>query len=260
MKKLFILTCLLLSFVIVLSSCSFKDVKKEINNVLGKEEMTIINGFEVPIDAVDKAEYYKADDVRYLEIGDTVEDYILISNSTDGDIELGTKGLFYTLNGVTVYNTFDDAKISEDELSLMYEGDNLIEIKKNNKFLVADITATYSSEGTDVFTTGFDLVEAIWTDRGKSLTDIRPTMVWFSNHPAKDDEELDFAHKYFVYRIKPNEPTHLKIGMFVGNSYINAKDVFLIVDGPSEITEGYTPTYFRLISDKTVFMSKEGTI
>ncbi|MDD5796501.1 MAG: hypothetical protein PUD24_06170 [Oscillospiraceae bacterium] len=259
MKNVLHMLCGIICIAVFLTSCSDANIDGNSKNLLAGEQTTVINGYEFPIDAVDHDHtYITANDVTYLGIGDTINDYVCLSNEEIGDFERGVKGLTYTLNHVTVYNSLSDAGVSFDDCYDLYDEQSIPEIN-NNKFMVVDMTAYYSIEdgNESSINVSLDFDIKFWNDKGANYHDIRPSLLWFSMHPVETDEELDRNKQYFVYRIKPGEAADFKLGILVGESYVNEHDVYLAQSGPEQKIDGFTPYYFKLFSEKTEYMYGE---
>lgn len=258
MKK----TCLLIVIFCLsfsLSSCSYLNIDDNIQHLLSGEDTTIINGYEFPLDAVDtNNKYITADDVTYLEIGDSINDYVYLLSEEIGEFERGVEGLTYSLNKVTVYNSMSDAGESFDDCYDLYGEQNIPEIK-NNKFIVIDMTANYNSTDSSEssINVGLEFDVKFWNDKGANYNDVRPSLIWFSMHPSETDEELDSDKQYFVYRIKPGESVDFKLGILAGESYVNDADVYLAQSGPEQKVDGFTHYYFKLLADKTEYLYGE---
>ena len=237
---------------ILMTGCTPAD-----NSILPAEQTTIINGYEFPIDAVDTdTAYITADDVTYLDIGETVNSYVHFLSEEAGEFEQGVKGLTYTLNSVTVYNSISDSGVSFDDTCGLYDDTAQI---RNNKFIVADMTADYNSpDGSDApVNVALNFAVMFWHEKAFDYGNVRPSLIWFSMHPDETDEELDRNHDYFVFRIKTGESVQFKLGILAGESYVNDGDVYLSADSAELKMEGYTYYHFRLLSDKTEFMYGE---
>ena len=258
-NRIYILCVLIVIFAICLSSCSYSNMDDNIQNLLAGEDITIINGYEIPLDAVDtNSKYITADDVTYLDIGDSINDYVYLLSEEIGEFERGVDGLTYSLNKVTVYNSISDAGVSFDDCYDLYDEQNIPEIM-NNKFIVIDMTANYNSidSSESSINVGLEFDVKFWKDKGANYNDIRPSMIWFSMHPSESDEELDRNKQYFVYRIKTGESVDFKLGVLAGESYVNDADVFLAQAGPEQKVEGFTHYYFKLLSNKTEYLYGE---
>ncbi len=257
MKKNFLLLCSVICAVVCVTGCSHLNTD---GNILAGKRTTVINGYEFPIDAVDNDNtYITADDVTYIEIGDSVRDYVYLSTEEIGEFERGVEGLTYSLNKVSIYNSIYDAGVSFDDCYDLYGEQNIPKIE-NNKFIVLDMTAHYDSDDRSNTSVNVALgfYEKFWNDKDFDYSNIRPSLIWFSLHPDEADEELDRNQQYFVYRIKPGESVDFQLGILAGESYIDDADVYLAQEGPDIKYEGYTYYAFRLISDKTEFEYGEG--
>lgn len=261
MKKTIIALCLFLTVTVLLSGCSYSKLDDKIQHVLNGEKTTIINGYEVPVKDDENLEYISSDDVKYLEIGETIQDYVYFSSEDFGELEYGEKGLTYCLNKVTVYDSISDSGVDYNDLSGMINNEDA-KLIRNNKFIIADMTADYNppEDSKDLVNIGFSFIASNWnTDREFSFDDTIPMLVWFSLHPDENDEELDRDHNYFVFRMKPGDSVDFKVGIIAGESFVSDKDVYLALDGPEQRIEGFNRQYFKLISEKTEYANAEGS-
>lgn len=194
-------------------------------------------------------------EISYKGIGESYPTYraFTVKDSADPmEMQVGDLGLTYTLEDVTVYESFtkaqEDAKLDE-YCSDGYHGDD--------PFILIGMTATYKAPSADKNTI---ITQLSGTVDGRFLenkpcpdsTNV-PALSYFSLRPKADDKELDKDHDFYSYRIQDGDSIYFQIGVTCGPEWIESKNVYLEVTSlppvPDEIIGDTTRRMFVLLPE-----------
>lgn len=255
-QKLLALTMASL-LILTASGCSYREIDDAIQKEM-KENTPEggIDGYTSDGRAFNILEPIPKDSATYKGIGESFPAYAQYTDSEGELIETGIDGLEYTLNDVIVYDSITEAPITRDECMEVEE-----ESLNGNSFILVDMTAKYTApeQGEDeVIATTTDLTAIYMDGKGndnfeerKSINNLPPYPIYFSAHPKKGDERLDYEHNYFSYIIKNGETLNFKLGILTGKEFIESKNIIIMVNGQDTYVEGYPYQYFDLFSKKS---------
>lgn len=116
---------------------------------------------------------------------------------------------------------------------------------ENTPFVLVELEALYKAPDGAETEIVADANELSGTALDSQITqqmeeEMYPAIGFFSLRPDKDDPSLDYRHNFFSYRIKAGEPITFQVGLFCGQSYIDAKNVYLEVNVIPSIEEEIT--------------------
>lgn len=174
--------------------------------------------------------------------GESISGYknftIHYEDGAENTIERGVEGLTYTLEGVKVFDSINDAGVdmygctvdSEDILARPFV---LVELK-------ADYTAPAGGEGEAVADAN-DLTPMMQMDKLEAGSEPAfPVLGYFSLRPKEGDARLDSQHNAFCYIIKDGESVTMQLGLFCDQALLDAKDLYLEVNAVPAPPDGGT--------------------
>ena len=204
------------------------------------------------------------DQITYQGVGGSFSAYRKYSvHADDGSdledeiIERGEQGLTYTLEGVQVYDSFQDAGV--DEYGLMFTDETFL---KNNRFILADMKASYTAPpgGETKIAADANELSGIYLTSGLAGQEeygMPPTLAYFNLRPREDDPKFDKDHQFFFYTIEDGESVEFQVGIFCGPEYLESGNVYLEVNEIPMINDG-----IELLGDTArklfVLLPKEG--
>ena len=156
---------------------------------------------------------------------------------TSYSFSLETGGsLAYTINGLTFYDTIEDANLPEDELAV---GESLEKIVQNSQILVGDFTVTSQGAVPDYEmndgSMGF-LVDINATETQEDPDHYRipgEVLLYFSAHPPITETSTD----YFGFSLNDGESLDFQLAWVIPNQAIEDQRAFLYV---GTVDSGYT--------------------
>lgn len=218
-------------------SLSSKDDLDEQENVPKERIMVLNNGEKIQIKG----------------IGESYANYIKYM-ANDNEYINGKEGVSFTLDNVTVFDSFYEAGL--DTYGLLYEDEEML---KGNSFILVDMTAEYiasSAENLEVIVDTSEIIPKYLEEVGnasyvtedrKSITNMEPISIWFSHRPSIDDERLDYNHQFSSFYIKDGEKISFQIGIIAGKEFIEENNVFLMIGYMAfGYSENYTHKFFEL--------------
>ena len=165
-------------------------------------------------------------------VGESISGYkaftIHYEDGTESPIQRGVEGLTYTLEGVKVYDSIQDAGVdmygctvdSEDILARPFV---LVELK-------ADYTAPAGGE-KEVIADANDLTPMIQMNKLEEGAEPDfPVLGYFSLRPKEGDAKLDSQHNAFCYVIKDGESLTMQLGLFCDQALLDSQDLYLEVN------------------------------
>lgn len=193
--------------------------------------------------------------ISYKGIGESYPSYreFTVEDSADPMVmQVGDLGLTYTLEDVTVYQSFTEAK--EDAGLDAYCSDVS---QADDPFILIGMTATYEAPSADKNTI---ITQLSGTVDGRYLENEPypdssniPALSYFSLRPKSDDKELDKDHDFYAYRIQDGDSIYFQIGVTCGPEWIESKNVYLEVTSlppvPDKITGDTTRRVFELLPE-----------
>lgn len=247
MKRKLIIPVIIASVLLfTVSGCSYKELDEQLQGTVEEQMDGGVDG-------------YTSDGRAYAEVPPPPEDnmetggleqsfsayrqYTVLSGEEgveDLTIEKGTQGLTYTLKGVQAFDSIYDAGV--DMYGCQMDNSSHLE---STPFVLVELEASYTAPegaGTEVIA---DANELSGTALDSQITqqmekEMYPVVGFFSLRPEEDDPDLDYQHNFFSYRIKDGELVTFQIGLFCGQSYIDAKNVYLEVNAIPSIKEEVT--------------------
>lgn len=176
--------------------------------------------------------------------GESISGYksftIHYEDGTESDIERGVAGLTYTLEGVKVYDSIEDAGVdmygcTTDSADILARPFVLVELK-------ADYTAPAGGE-LEVIADANDLTPLLLTDKLETGSEPAfPALGYFSLRPKEGDAKLDSQHQAYCYIIKDGESVTFQLGVFCDRALIDAKNLYLEVNAVPAPPDGGTVT------------------
>lgn len=247
MKKTMIIP-VLVAFVLLVavSGCSYKELDEQIQSTIEQQMDGGVDG-------------YTSDGRAYVEVPPLPEDEIELSGTEqsfsayrkytvlsgeegveDLTVERGTQGLTYTLKDVQAFDSIYDSGV--DMYGCQIEDRDFLE---NTPFVLVELEALYKAPDGAETEIIADANELSGTALDSQITqqmeeEMYPAIGFFSLRPDKDDPSLDYRHNFFSYRIKAGDPITFQVGLFCGQSYIDAKNVYLEVNVIPSIEEEIT--------------------
>ncbi len=227
---------------VLINGCSYKAIDDAIHNVV--DPNAALTG--APVEAVTVPD----DGYTYIEVGESLPDYYKFSYADFGEpnlyAEQGYKGLVYTINKATVYDSVIDSPISPEDCEPIWYDENDALAYEKNAFILVDITATYNNEsGNPDFDEIMFRMELEgfyrWGEGYKKYADdffiqpyTDPTRIYFSERPLEGDvdldgREIDLESDSNVCRkpLKSGESIDFQIGILTKQELIDDKNVFL---------------------------------
>ena len=195
-----------------------------------------------------------SDEIMFKGIGETFEGWIKIS---DGEYEnvRGTEGVYYTLNSVQIYDSINDAELDPNGTIAMESK----EVLDNNTFILCDFTAYYEKPengndtvrgSADQFIPEFLLEKSedkTLYEQETELENFVPYVVYCSDMPKGDDQELLNSNQGFRYVINDGESFNFQVGLVAGEKFTNDNNVYLMINYvPGGYLEDYTYKFFTL--------------
>lgn len=195
-----------------------------------------------------------SEEITFKGVGDTFEGWIKIS---DGEYEevRGTVGVYYTLNSVKVYDSINDAEL-DPKGTIALESKEVLD---NNTFILCDFTAYYEKPengndtvrgSADQFIPEFLLEKSedkTLYEQETELENFIPYVVYCSNMPKGDDQELLNSNQGFRYVINDGESFNFQVGLVAGEKFTKDNNVYLMVNYvPGGYLEDYTYKFFTL--------------
>lgn len=255
---LLLVSAFVLVSVFAFSSCSYSELDSALNEKVHNNQESI----------AEQNQQLIGSGVVYIREGEMFSDYFALS---DLSLEDGIKGLNFTFNKATVYDTIYDSPISTDECRHGFEfsTENLNNGIAENAFVLVDMTAHYEkTEETqpdkiqflmclDVIYKageGFKEFQPSTFQNGGATNDfssINPTILYFSEQPKEGDKdlnenEIDLIHQSNKCRtpLENGKSLDFQIGILVPKELIEDKNLFLI-NRFEEVPEGAdTPIYY----------------
>lgn len=195
-KKILAAIGSVLMIAISITSCSNEEVQKMINTDGNQEEITDRND--------------EGPDLGKLQLKSLGEEIVVNDNVTE---------MSYTINKVTVYDSFTDAGLTEEEMGYVPEGEEkkpfvVLDITvKNNKVLMEDAAGDYNIAVFHLMNQ--KLLEDPWSQA-------LPQMSWFREH--KEDDRT-----YFHYTLEEGQTMECQIGWVLTYPVEDTHDLVLHV-------------------------------
>ena len=247
MKKALAVPLLItLALAVTTAGCSYKELDEQLQSTIEQQMDGGVDG-------------YTSDGRAYAEVPPPPEDNIELSGleqsfSADREytvlsgeqgvedltVERGTQGLTYTLKDVQAFDSIYDSGV--DMYGCRIEDRNFLE---STPFILVEVEAFYEAPDGAEAEIVADAGELSGTALASQITrqmeeGMYPEIAFFSLRPDKDDPSLDYQHEFFLYRIKDGEPVTFQVGLFCGQSYMAAKNVYLEVNEIPSIEEEIT--------------------
>lgn len=231
------LICMLL-----LSGCSYKELDDRIQRATSPNkttQITLDNGSTISVEMVESIPADEGD-INYVSIGDSFSDSYEYIDQGGNVVSSGIDGLAYVVNNVTVYDSFFESGIDQDETMAPY----VEKYSENNNFIVVEMTATYNNptddSSKDSILGYFGWSGMIRYGEGYEGEDevsrgtIYPDVMYFSEHPHEGDLdifdqpfEVSHDYLYYSYPLQDGCSYEIVIGIMAAPELIERKNVFL---------------------------------
>lgn len=248
-KLLFSITT---SIALFLFGCSYSKIDNALQEKANDEPNSTItinddNGVERVID--DTPLNYEG--ILYSGINDNISDYYCYTDQFGEKNEFGIKGLTYTLNKVSVYDSINDCDITPKMCKYIDFGDAFNDMTKHNSFIVVDMSVAYnkSSESGDEIIQPIFEFDSIYhigdpfkdfhpsteaDEKGReNYTSVEPYIVYFSEQPKSGDKDIfgniisEKSANWFRTALRDGESIDFEIGIICSPNLIEDNNVFL---------------------------------
>lgn len=178
------------------------------------------------------------DDIDYIQIGEPLNGWWEIKGEDErfaGKYGYGTYGLSYTLDSCTVYDSWRDSGVPEEDMRFC----PIVNKNTKLKFIVLDMTATYNKPASDYPDEvqpyfGWDIVMRSF-EQEKIPYYYFKEYSYFSACPKEGDININIGKplnrktNYLVFGkpIKDGQSVHFKYGFFAQESVIEEKNLYL---------------------------------
>ncbi len=272
MKNKFLL---LLAVVIVFSGCSYKQFEDYITakrdglvTATDSEGNIITDENEDPlyINPNMITPQIKADDIEYVAVGEEYNDWNYITNPNALQYPVhGVEGMRYVVDRVDIYKTFEECGIEKDECYGILDHYLNNDDKDDLNFVIVSLTCSYENPSDDASKNSV-YPQFLWRPyyRWESdyeyyepipMNSTNPERFYFSEHLVTErideiyDEKLTSQNGYFWFEgpINDGESLTIKLGIIVGDWFIEHKNLYLTVHGVSQPDEIGPQIYVDLL-------------
>lgn len=179
--------------------------------------------------------YAIEEDIDYIQVGEPIRAWSETKCEDERFAGIsGTYGLYYTVDNCTVYDSWRDSGIPEDEIRFI----GSVGKDTTLKFIVLDMTATYnkpSADSVDEIQAWFGLHPVTRSEGTDIYENDYATSFYFSAHPTEGDvniitkEPLRLIGDYAIFGkpIKDGQPVHFQYAIFAKESVIEDKTLYL---------------------------------
>lgn len=176
--------------------------------------------------------------------GESISGYksftIHYEDGTETAIERSVEGLTYTLEGVKVFDSIEDAGV--DMYGCTVDSEDILA----RPFVLAELKADYTAPAggeLEVIADANDLTPLLLTDKLEAGSEPAfPALGYFSLRPKEGDSKLDSQHQAYCYLIKDGESVTFQLGIFCDRALIDAKNLYLEVNAVPAPPDGGTVT------------------
>ena len=251
MKKHFLIAATI-SSMLCFFGCSYSKIDNALQEKIHEEPdsaITVDDENSVVRDVDDTPINYEG--IIYAGINDYISDYYCYTDQFGEKNEFGIKGLTYTLNKVSVYDSINDCDITPEMCKYIDFGDTFNDMTKHNSFIVVDMSVAYnkSSEGGDEIIQPIFEFDSIYhigdpfkdfhpsteaDEPGKeNYISVEPRIVYFSEQPQSGDKDIygniisEKSANWFRTALKDGESIEFEIGIICSPDLIENNNVFL---------------------------------
>lgn len=257
MKKIVYSMIYLLTLVLSFTGCSYRALDDKIQSEIYKAfEYTELDGF-----TSNGTDYYEPEpildsSIEFKGVNETIPGYFEYIDSEGKTFTIGTNGITYTLRNVEIFDSI--YKSGVDLYGCTIENQDFLD---NNAFVLVTLSAEYTAplDGPEEIIASATVFNGAYltgcgNDNFEDRADgkiLEPVVVYFSERPSKNDQQLDYQHQAFSYVIRDGETFTFQVGMLAAEEFIKTQNLYLSVNAISSgIVKDYPYKYFVLFPNR----------